>query len=154
MHQLHSYSIDESLGPSDPPILTHYTSISPDQTSVVSSNGFQMTWIGTIQYSRNSPSDDWTTNDFGMTLPVPSFIWDPQHGSVFVSPQIIGTDTVEGQDVEVLGFFMKLGQSPFWFRLWVDDTGLVLKAEMRGRGHFMDQRFSDIDAPLIVARPT
>ena len=38
MHQLHSYSIDESLGPSDPPILTHYTAVSPDQTSIVSSN--------------------------------------------------------------------------------------------------------------------
>jgi hypothetical protein len=154
MHQLHSYSIDETLGPTNPAIQTHYTEVSPGQTSIVASNGFQMTWIGTTQYSRPSPTDAWTSTDMGLTLPVPSFMWDSQRGSTIVSPQIVGSDTIDGQAVQVLGFFMKLGQLPFWFRLWVDDSGVVLTGQMRGQGHFMDQHFGDIDAALTVAPPT
>lgn len=154
MHSLHSYRIEESLGPADPPIQTHYTAVSPGQTSIEASNGFEMTWIGTLRYSRNGSTQPWSVDDVGITLPVPSFVWDPQRGAAFVSPQIIGADTIDGQDTQIVAFYLPLGHSPFWFRLWVDGTGLVLKAEMRGQGHFMDQHFTDFDAPLTVWPPT
>jgi hypothetical protein len=153
MHALQSYAIDETLGPADPPIQTHYVEVAPDKTSIASSNGYEMTWFGTTRYSRRAPSDAWSVEDVGSTLAVPMFVWDPRPADQLLSPQIIGDDSFDGQDTRVLAFYMALGQSPFWFRLWVDDTGLVLKADMRGRGHFMDQRFSGFDSGLTVVPP-
>ncbi|MCI0635967.1 MAG: hypothetical protein L0206_18935 [Actinobacteria bacterium] len=42
---------------------------------------------------------------------------------------------------------------PVWFRLWVDASGLVHRAEMRAPGHFMDHRYFDYDAPITIEPP-
>ena len=41
-----------------------------------------------------------------------------------------------------------------WFRLWIDDQGLVRQTETRAIGHFMDHRYYDFDAPITIAPPT
>ena len=40
-----------------------------------------------------------------------------------------------------------------WFRLWVDASGHVHRAEMRAPGHFMDHRYYDYDAPIPIEPP-
>jgi len=60
---------------------------------------------------------------------------------------------VDGVATKILVFYGPSGAAPFWFRLWVDATGLVRRAEMRANGHFMDQRFDDFDAPLTITAP-
>jgi hypothetical protein len=68
---------------------------------------------------------------------------------------ILGADNVDGSDTLVVAFFENLGvNSPFWFRLWVDADGLVHRAEMRGQGHFMDEHYTDFDAPFTIQPPT
>jgi len=42
---------------------------------------------------------------------------------------------------------------PVWFRMWVDASGLVHRAEMRAPGHFMDHRYFDYDAPITIEPP-
>jgi hypothetical protein len=64
----------------------------------------------------------------------------------------IGSDEVGGVRARVLSFSGS-GSIPIWFRLWVDDQGLVRKAEMRAQGHFMDHRYFAFDAPLEIERP-
>ena len=70
-----------------------------------------------------------------------------------VATHLLGAENVDGVDRQVLAFFENLGQYPFWFRLWADADGLVHKAEMRGQGHFMDEHYTDFDAPFTIVRP-
>jgi len=44
--------------------------------------------------------------------------------------------------------------TPIWFRLWVDAEGLVHRAHLRAGGHFMEQRYFDVDAPIDIQPPT
>ena len=37
-----------------------------------------------------------------------------------------------------------------WFRLWVDASGHVHRAEMRAPGHFMDHRYYGYNAPITI----
>jgi hypothetical protein len=93
----------------------------------------------------------WQAQDFGTSLPVPSFVWDiPDSGGTYVAAQIVGADAVDGVETHVLTFFLDLPQTPVWFRLWSDSSGLVRRASMRAQGHFMDHRYTDFDtAPSI-----
>ena len=72
-----------------------------------------------------------------------------------MAAHILGAENVDGSSTQVLAFFENLGpQYPFWFRLWTDADGLVHKAEMRGQGHFMDEHYTDFDAPFSIEPPT
>jgi len=155
MRQLKTYRIDEALGPADPPAQTAYTYQAPNRTRVEASNGFQMVWVGTTRYSRRSPGENWQVDDAGITLPVPTLVWDTRRPTdTYVGAHILGVETRDGVDTRILGFLLNAGRSPYWFRLWVDADGLVHRAEMRGQGHFMDQDFSAFDEPLTVDVPT
>ena len=73
----------------------------------------------------------------------------------FVGAHVVGGDNVDGADTQVVAFFESLGPPyPVWFRLWTDADGLVHKAEMRGQGHFMDEHYTDFDAPFDIQPPT
>ena len=61
---------------------------------------------------------------------------------------------MNGIDVTVVGFFGGNARTPVWFRLWIDNAGLVRRAEMRAPGHFMDQDFSGFDAPSSIVAPS
>jgi hypothetical protein len=49
---------------------------------------------------------------------------------------------------------MNAGQTPVWFRLCADDSGLVYHASMCAQGRFMDHRYRGFDAQLAVEPPT
>jgi hypothetical protein len=70
-----------------------------------------------------------------------------------VGAHIVGADTVDGVQTQVLTFFLDLPQTPVWFRLWADADGLVHRAAMRAQGHFMDHRYTDFDAALSIEPP-
>jgi hypothetical protein len=66
---------------------------------------------------------------------------------------IVGADTVDGVETHVLTFFLDLPQTPVWFRLWSDPSGLVRRASMRAQGHFMDHRYTDFDGAISIEPP-
>jgi hypothetical protein len=53
----------------------------------------------------------------------------------------------------VVAFFGMTGDTPAWFRLWVAPGSLVLRAQMRAQGHFMDQAYLDFNAPISISAP-
>jgi hypothetical protein len=157
MHRLTTFRDDELLGPAATPVHTLYTFQAPDRMEMDISTGSQSVFIGPTRYSRNTAQGtDWQAENIGVSLSVPAFAWDRQNPSdVIVAAHLVGTDIVDGVDTQILAFFEQLGSNyPFWFRLWTDDNGLVRRAEMRGQGHFMDERYTDFDAPLSIRPPS
>lgn len=43
-----------------------------------------------------------------------------------------------------------LGGASIWFRLWIDDEGLVRRAEVRAQGHVMDHTYSEFNSPIEI----
>ena len=157
MHRLRTLRSDETLGPAAPPLETHYAFQAPDRMQMDIGNGSHTIFVGPTRYMRNDQTGtSWQAEDAGIPLTVPTFVWDPNTQSTgFVGAHVVGGDNVDGADTQVVAFFESLGPPyPVWFRLWTDADGLVHKAEMRGQGHFMDEHYTDFDAPFDIQPPT
>ena len=94
----------------------------------------------------------WIVERGGSSFPVSTFVWDYVPDRV-VDPRIVDDGHIDGVDTTVLSFYGPLGSAAYWFRLWVDPTGLVRRTEMRAQGHFMSQRYSALDAPIAIQPP-
>ena len=147
MHQLSDYRIDETLGPSSQPLRTLYAFQSPDRLSYQLSTGGETVIIGSVRYSRSTPTERWVAET---TLPihVPDFAWD---SGPIQDARVVDAGEPGGE--QVVSFFDAPYGSPVWFRLVVDGQGLARQTEMRARGHFMDQRYFDFDAAFSIAPP-
>ncbi len=157
MHRLRTFRSDELLTPAATPVETLYAFQAPDRMQMDLNNGSHTIFAGTTRYTRDDRSGSaWQAEDAGIALPVPTFVWDQRTAAAasFVAAHILGAENVDGSSTQVLAFFENLGpQYPFWFRLWTDADGLVHKAEMRGQGHFMDEHYTDFDAPFTIEPP-
>jgi len=147
MHQLSGYRIRETLGPASQPLRTMYAFQAPDRLSYQLSTGGQTVIIGAVRYSRSTPTGRWMAE---ATLPVkvPVFAWD---SGPIQDARIV--DAGEPGGVQVVSFFEAPYGSPAWFRIVVDDHGLVHQADMRARGHFMDDQYFDFDAAFSIVPP-
>jgi copper transport protein len=154
MHRLPSYRQVEVLSAGRGATRSIYAFVAPDSyTSRAIQEGevtVQVIEIGGTRYYRSSPTAPWEKQTGGPSPEVPSFIWD--YFVPPVAPRIIGAERVDGVDTEVVAFAGS-GTPPIWFRLWVDDRGLVRRAAMRAQGHFMDHRYYDFDAPIRIVPP-
>jgi hypothetical protein len=154
MHQLHTYRVDETLGPATPPLRAAYSFEAPDRMQFSFANGGTTVWVGPTRYTRDDASGAWKAEAFGVSLPVPSFVWDiPESGGTYVGAHVVGTENLDGVQTQVLTFFLDLPQTPVWFRLWSDPSGLVHRASMRAQGHFMDHLYTDFDAAASINPP-
>src|SRR5260370_17734808 len=103
---------------------------SPDRVSYQLSTGVETVIIGSVRYSRSTPTERWGAES---TLPihVPDFAWDsgPIQNATVV-------DAGEPGGEQVVSFFEAPYGSPVWFNLVVDCQALVRHPEMRSRGHF------------------
>jgi len=107
--------------------------------------------IGDTRYSRDTPATPWKVDhDFPVT-PAPSYVWD--YFAPLVAPRIIGSQPVGGHPTRIVAFFGRSDQVPVWFRLWVDQGGLVRRAQMLAQGHFMDHDYHGFDAPTAILPP-
>jgi copper transport protein len=154
MHELQSYRQVEVLSAGLGATRSIYAFVAPDSfTSRAIQQGEVTTEtivIGGTRYLRRSPEAPWEEQTGGPSPDVPSFVWDSFMPAV--APRIVGSQTVDGVRTEVVAFAGK-GSLPIWFRLWVDEEGLVRKAEMRAQGHFMDHRYFAFDAPIEIEPP-
>jgi copper transport protein len=154
MHQLRSYRQVEVLSAGRGAVRAIYAFAAPDSYTSRATRGGEVTTevinIGGTRYIRSSPEVDWEKQTGGPSPEVPSFIWD--YFVPPVAPRIIGAERVDGADTEVVAFAGS-GSLPIWFMLWVDEQGLVRRAEMRAQGHFMDHRYYDFDAPIRIVPP-
>jgi copper transport protein len=152
MGQLTSLRYQEVLGPAHPPVRSTVEMVAPDRIRVVIANtGAEQMRIADTVYSRRGPSQAWEESE-GPTVAVPAYVWDyPNKTAVTV----IGREELEGVSTQVVSFFVNVGEDlPIWYRLWVDDSGLVHRGEMRAEGHFMDHTYTHFDAPITITAPT
>ena len=154
MHQLHTYHVDETLGPAMPLLQAAYLFEAPDRMQLTPSNGATTVWIGPTRYTRQVDSGNWQAEDSGTSPPVPSFVWDlPKFGGSYVGVHVVDAETLDGVETRLLSFFLDVGQTPVWFRLSADGSGLVRHASMRAQGHFMEHQYTDFDAPISIEPP-
>jgi hypothetical protein len=110
----------------------------------------QLVWIGTTRYLRDLPGGAWRV-DRGVAPTVPLFVW----GSFepWLDARLLDRSRVDGVPTSVVVFFGGDRSLPVWFRLWIDRTGLVRRAEMRAPGHFKDHRYFAFNEPINVVAP-
>jgi len=111
---------------------------------------FQTVWIGDTRYTREG-NGPWKVERGAPAVPVPKFIWDSFRP--YQDVRILGRATLDGVRTTEIAFAGGDLDLPVWFRLWVDASGLVHRAEMRAPGHFMDHRYFDHDAAITIEAP-
>jgi hypothetical protein len=154
MHQLRSYRQVEVLSSGRGATRSEYAFVAPDRyTSQGIRDGkvtVEVIEIGGTRYLRTSPEAPWAKETGGPIPEVPKFIWD--YYLPAVGAHIVGSARVEGVHTEAVSF-TGTGSVPIWFKLWVDEEGLIRRAEMRAQGHFMDHRYFAFDAPIEIQPP-
>lgn len=154
MREVTTLRYDEVFGPSIPPITSTWEIIAPDQIhgTITGGGDFrETTRIEDRMWNRTYPDGPWTGGEpGGPVVAANRFIWDYPNKT---AARIIGADTVNDVDTQVVSFFVDVGGLPIWYRLWVDDDDRVRQAQMRTQGHFMDLRYYDFDAPITIEPP-
>ena len=150
IHALDSYRLQEELSSGGSPIRSDYAFVAPDLARIDVEDRSTTVFVGGTRYLREG-TGPWQVQENAPSLSVPIFIWDSFRP--WVDPRIVGSERVDGQPARVLSFFGSSGGTPAWFRLWIGGDGLVLQAQMRAQGHFMDQRYGDFDAPIQIQAP-
>jgi hypothetical protein len=69
-------------------------------------------------------------------------------------PRVLGTTVVGGRRLRLLSLFrLDDPRYPAWFRLFVTSDNRVLRADMLAPAHFMVDRFSGFDEPVVIRPP-
>jgi copper transport protein len=151
MHALKTYRLEETLSSGRAVVRADYAFQAPNRMRIRVDSGSERVIVGDREWRREGPGDRWRA-DQAIPPEVPKFIWD--FGRDPVGLRVLGKEELEGIGTTVLSFFGGSGNIPIWYRLWVDSQGLVLRAEMRAQGHFMDHLYFDFGAPFQVEPPT
>ena len=152
MHRLRSYRLFETFTTGSAAFKTiadQYVFAAPDRMESTAVSGAQLVWIGPTQYTRNGPGQPWQVSSGVPIFIVPTFTWD--YFRPLIDARIVGRSSVDGGRTTIVSFFGDTNGTPVWFRVWIDDTGLVRRAEMHAQGHDMHDVYSAFDgAPEIV----
>lgn len=154
MHELTSFRLDETLSSGLAVVRSTSAFQAPDRMRgevMQDGGGSETVWVGPARYTRELPNGSWAVQKGGPPPMVPSFIWD--FFRPFLDTRIVGSEPEGSTPTRVVAFFGEGGSIPVWFRLWIDDVGLVHRAEMRAQGHFMDHRYFDFDAQIHIEPP-
>ncbi len=151
MAALRSHELDEVFGPGPPIVRSHWTIAAPARLHIEFANGAETIRIADTTYRRDLPDGPWTTST-SPRLQVPQYIWDVP---IRTNARIVGRENVDGIDTQVVSFVGAVapGLTPIWYRLWVDPSGLVHRAQMRTTGHFMDREYSGFDQAVAIEPP-
>jgi hypothetical protein len=156
MNQLDTLRYDEVFGPADPPTRSTWEIVAPDRLAGVVSRvdepPLETVRIEDRSWRRDGPGQPWTGGEpRGPPVTANRFIWE-EEGRTAV--RAIAWDEIEGVTTRQVSFFVHLGERlPLWYRVWIDDDGLIRQAEMRTQAHFMDHRYYDFDAEIRIDPP-
>lgn len=149
LHALRTYRLEETLSSGRATVRAEYAFQAPDRMRIAVDSGSERILVGNREWIRQHPGAPWREEP-GIKPRVPRFVWDQRQP---VAVGVVAQDEVDGRAATVLSFFSG-GGTPIWFRLWVDQEGLVPRAEMRAQGHFMDHRYFDFDSLLRIEPPS
>ena len=148
MHGLQTYRLEETLNSGRATVRAEYAFQAPDRMRISVAGGLDRVLVGNQEWRRDGPGAPWK-EESAVEPRVPSFIWDSGDP---VALRVIGREEIDGVATTVISLLGGSGV-PIWHRLWIDDTGLVHRAEMRAQGHFMDHRYFGFDAALHIQPP-
>lgn len=153
MGALHSYTMHETLTSGGPTsIVSDYSAVAPDRFAWTEQSGVSTVSIGSMRYDRQQPTAPWVAEPSSPVIPEPYFVW--QAFSPYLGERVLGHETIDGTPTTIVGFFGSTPGTPVWFRLWIDASGSVHRAEMRAPGHFMDEAFHDLDGAVTISPPS
>ncbi len=154
MGALTSYRLQEDLTSGlGTTVHTTYAFAAPNsfESDVEQQGGsFRTVWIGDTRYTREG-NGPWKVERGAPAVPVPTYIWDSFHP--YQDVRTLRRARLNGVRTTEIAFAGGSSDLPVWFKLWVDVSGLVHRAEMRAPGHFMDHRYYDFDAPITIEPP-
>ena len=151
MHTLRTVSLTERLSWGAGATSARYQMEAPNHLRILTAGGAETVIIGETRYGRDAPGKPWKVDhDFPVT-PAPAYVWD--YFPPPVAPKVIGSQPIGGHPTRIVAFFGRSGQVPVWFRLWVDQGGLVRRGQMLAQGHFMDHAYHGFDAPTTIQPP-
>ena len=151
MHTLRTVSLTERLSWGAGTTSARYQMEAPNHLRILTAGGAETVIIGETRYGRDAPGKPWKVDhDFPVT-PAPAYVWD--YFTPPVAPKVIGSQPIGGHPTRIVAFFGRSGQVPVWFRLWVDQRGLVRRGQMLAQGHFMDHDYQRFDAPTAILPP-
>lgn len=117
----------------------------PNRLAFRTADGFRSIIIGQNRWDfRNGR---WERSSFP-GLRVPTYMWDGARNA-----RLLGKTRFRGRPVQILSVYDH-NPLPAWFRLLVDRQGRVLDARMIAPSHFMHQRFSAFNGPIVIRPPT
>jgi hypothetical protein len=145
MNALRTYRYVESLTSGVGPVLTStFEAQSPNRLRFRTGDGFRSVIVGRTRWDNRDGR--WQRSSFP-GLRVPDYMWAGAR-----NPKLLGSATRDGLPVDVISVFDRQ-PIPAWFRLYVDADGRVRESEMLAPVHFMRQRFSAFNAPLVIEPP-
>jgi copper transport protein len=151
MHALRTVSLTERLSWGSGATSARYQLEEPNHLRILTAGGAETVIIGATRYGRDAPGKPWQVQRGFPVTPAPTYVWD--YFTPPVAPRIIGDQAVGGHPTRIVAFFGRSGQVPVWFRLWVDQAGLVRHAQMLAQGHFMDHDYHGFNAPTEILPP-
>jgi copper transport protein len=151
MHQLSAYQYGEVLSSGTTRVSADYSSDAPDKTTWTVGGTSETIFIGSTQYTRNAPGDQWHAEPGLSQNTVPSFAWD------FFEPlsnaHILGQADLGGVPTTVVASFGNKEATPTWFTFWLDGAGRVRQVEMDAPGHFMTDTYSSYNHAVPIEAP-
>ncbi|MGH9030504.1 MAG: copper resistance CopC/CopD family protein [Acidimicrobiia bacterium] len=131
------------------PVETDYAFAAPDAMRYQIAGGGTTIFLGTTTYHRSDPGEAF----FSDTGSPPGFSWPHRYYRDFwtpaAAPRIIGHEILDGVATTIIAFVRT--DLAAWFRIWVgDEDAVIRRMEMRAEGHLMDQRYTELNAPLTI----
>ncbi|HVC42794.1 MAG TPA: copper resistance protein CopC [Candidatus Saccharimonadales bacterium] len=150
MKALTAYQVSEVLNSGTVTIHSVYSSVAPDRSTWTINNTGTTVWIGTTQYTQESPGQPWNQQTSPANA-VPSFVWD--YFKPLTNAHVIGRQVLDGVPTTVVASFGNSQATPIWFTFWIDATGRVRKVAMTAPGHFMVDTYTSYDKPVDIVAP-
>jgi hypothetical protein len=127
-------------------VVSHWTFAAPDRLTYRIEGGAEAVVIGPRRWDRTTADGAWEASpQTPLTQPVAP--WRRVRDA-----RLLGTETLDGKPVQVVSFLDP--SVPAWFTIRVDpDTGRTLAVGMTAAAHFMTERYSRFDEPLVIEPP-
>ena len=145
MNALRTYRYVESLTSGVGRVLAStFEAQAPNRLRFRTGDGFRSVIVGRSRWDNRGGR--WERSPFP-GLRVPDYMWAGAG-----NPRLLGRASRDGRPVDVVSVFDRR-PIPAWFRLYVDSGGRVRDVEMLAPVHFMRQRFTAFNAPLVIEAP-
>ena len=145
---LRSVVVDQHLT-SGASLQIRYKEIAPYRMAYTASNGAASVSIGTRSWDRNTLTSPWISSTLAEPIKVPFLEWDRTP----INATLLGSGRLRGRPVWLVSHEIYT-YTPIWYTVAIDKrTNLLLDIRMVTSSHFMHDRYSGFNQPLVIGPP-